>query len=70
MAKNDNLVHFLTDVASAIREKNGTTELINAQDFASEITKGGKLAEEIEEIWNAILDESFNEDFSKDFAIK
>lgn len=37
MAKNDNLTDFLTDVADAIREKKGTTELINPQDFASEI---------------------------------
>ena len=37
MAKNDNLKDFLTDVADAIREKKGTTELINPQDFGSEI---------------------------------
>lgn len=37
MAKNDNLTDFLTDVADAIREKKGTSELINPQDFASEI---------------------------------
>lgn len=37
MAKNDNLTDFLTDVADAIREKKGTTEPINPQDFASEI---------------------------------
>jgi len=37
MAKNDNLKDFLTDVANAIREKKGTTDLINPQDFAAEI---------------------------------
>lgn len=37
MAKNDNLQDFLTDVADAIREKKGTTALINPQDFAAEI---------------------------------
>lgn len=37
MAKNDNLTDFLTDVADAIREKKGTTELINPQDFSAEI---------------------------------
>lgn len=37
MAKNDNLKDFLTDVADAIREKKGTTEKINPQDFSSEI---------------------------------
>lgn len=37
MAKDNNLTDFLADVADAIREKKGTTELINPQDFASEI---------------------------------
>lgn len=37
MAKNDNLKDFLTDVADAIREKKGTTDLINPQDFHDEI---------------------------------
>ena len=37
MAKNNNLNDFLTDLADAIREKKGTTELINAQKFAEEI---------------------------------
>lgn len=37
MAKNDNLKDFLTDVADAIREKKGTSEPINPQDFSSEI---------------------------------
>ena len=37
MAKNDNLTDFLTDVADAIREKKGTSETINPQDFSSEI---------------------------------
>jgi hypothetical protein len=37
MAKNNNLKDFLTDVADAIREKKGTTEKINPQNFSSEI---------------------------------
>lgn len=37
MAKNDNLKDFLSDVADAIREKKGSTDLINPQDFSSEI---------------------------------
>lgn len=37
MAKNDNLQDFLIDVAEAIRAKKGTTNLINPQDFSSEI---------------------------------
>lgn len=37
MAKDNNLQDFLTDVADAIREKKGTTEKINPQNFAQEI---------------------------------
>ena len=37
MAKNDNLTDFLTDIANTIREKKGTSDLINPQDFSSEI---------------------------------
>ena len=37
MAKDNNLKDLLTDVADAIREKKGTTELINPQDFGEEI---------------------------------
>lgn len=37
MAKTDNLADYLVDIANAIREKKGTNEAINAQDFASEI---------------------------------
>lgn len=49
MAKNNNLTDFLTDVANAIREKKGTTDLINPQDFSSEIASietGGGTVEE------------------------
>lgn len=35
--KNDNLGDFLSDIANAIREKKGTTEPINAQNFSEEI---------------------------------
>ena len=37
MAKNNNLTDFLTDVATAIRTKKGTSALINPQNFSSEI---------------------------------
>lgn len=37
MAKDNNLGDFLTDIANAIRAKKGTSESINAQDFADEI---------------------------------
>ena len=37
MAKDNNLHDFLQDVANAIKEKKGTTDPINAQDFSEEI---------------------------------
>lgn len=37
MAKNDNIIDFLGDVADAIREKKETTDPIAAQNFADEI---------------------------------
>lgn len=37
MSKQDNLTDFLVDVADAIREKKGTTEKINPQNFSEEI---------------------------------
>ena len=37
MAKNNNLTDFLTDIANAIREKEGSSELINPQDFSNRI---------------------------------
>ena len=37
MAKTDNLIHYLSDVANAIREKEGSTDPINAQDFSERI---------------------------------
>lgn len=37
MARTDNLSNFLTDVADSIREKKGTTELIPASEFDTEI---------------------------------
>ena len=46
MAKNDNLKDFLTDIADAIREKEGSTGLINPQEFSAKIraieTGGGE----------------------------
>lgn len=38
MAKNNNLTDFLTGVAKAIREKKGTSALINPQNFDTEIS--------------------------------
>ena len=37
MARTDNLNNFLTDVADSIRKKKGTTGLIPASEFDTEI---------------------------------
>ena len=59
MSKQDNLTDFLTDVADAIREKKGTTEKINPQNFSSEILSieggGGK-----PEAWVEPTEKDFN----------
>jgi hypothetical protein len=52
MSKENNLTDFLTDVADAIREKKGTSEKINPQDFSEEIRNiqsGGGEVVEVEE---------------------
>ena len=50
MAKNNNLQDFLIDVANAIRNKKGTTALINPQDFSAEIASisGGGIVQELD----------------------
>ena len=50
MAKNNNLKDFLTGVAEAIRAKKGTSDLINPQDFESEISGISTEKEEQEKI--------------------
>lgn len=55
MAKDNNLKDLLTDVADAIREKKGTTELINPQDFGEEIRgieSGGGNSWNADVVWN------------------
>ena len=37
MSKTDNLIEFLTGIANVIREKKGTSDLINPQRFREEI---------------------------------
>lgn len=68
MAKTDNLIDFLEDIADGIREKKGTTDPINAQDFRSEIdsieTDGAPDLENFYMTWildyNKIIDEGFS----------
>lgn len=44
MAKNDNLTDFFADLANAIREKEGSSSLINPQDMAARVAAiGGKV---------------------------
>lgn len=54
MSKQDNLTDFLTDVADAIREKKGTTEKINPQNFSEEIrgieSGGGVVSKEYKDV--------------------
>ncbi|MBO7294873.1 MAG: leucine-rich repeat protein, partial [Bacteroidaceae bacterium] len=49
MSKENNLTDFLTDVADAIREKKGTTEKINPQDFSEEIRGIESVSTEVED---------------------
>lgn len=71
MAKENNLKDFLTDVADAIREKKGTTDLINPQDFSAEIasieTGGGGFNPELLEGFIP-LQREFSDEFNNDFA--
>lgn len=53
MSKQDNLTDFLTDVADAIREKKGTTDKINPQNFSEEIRgieSGGVVEKEYKDV--------------------
>ena len=49
MSKQDNLTDFLVDVADAIREKKGSTEKINPQNFSDEIKNLPSGSTEVEE---------------------
>lgn len=55
MATNDNLTDFLKGVADAIREKEGSSELINPQEFANRISLlAGGCADQVELIGNKL----------------
>jgi hypothetical protein len=70
MAKTDNFEDFLVDLANTIREKKGTTDLINPQDFSTEILSiqtGGsdEYGQSYYKITNGdILDNLFNNNFN------
>lgn len=57
MSKQNNLTDFLTDVADAIREKKGTTEKINPQDFSEEI-KNLPSSEEVKAFGEVMVDKT------------
>lgn len=60
MARTDNLTNFLTDVADAIRDKKGTTGLIQASNFDTEIESievGGGITTGLE--YNSIDSDGF-----------
>lgn len=73
MAKNDNLKDFLTDLADAIREKKGTSDPINPQDFSTEIASietgggGGDESEERHIVFYDHLGEKIKEYSSEEF---
>lgn len=46
MAKNDNLNDFLLDIANVIRNKTGSEELVNPQDFSTIINQLGSIEED------------------------
>jgi surface protein len=53
---------FLTDVANAIRYKKGTTDKINAKNFANEIKNLPSGGADEEEIYNELLRTNFGDD--------
>ena len=57
MAITDNLTDFLTDVADAIREKDGTTDKINPQDFADRI-RALPVRGEVDHEWHIFYDDT------------
>lgn len=68
MDKTNNLQHFLTDIADAIRETSGESGKINAQDFSNSI-RTLTASQEIMEILSSVYQSDFNDDFNKDFSI-
>lgn len=59
MARIDNLTNFLTDIADAIRDKKGTTGLIQASNFDTEIENISSGSDNIGIEFNQIDDDGF-----------
>lgn len=64
MARTDNLTNFLTDVADAIRDKKGTSDLILASNFDTEIESiesGGGSNQEIDDLISGTIVELYTD---------
>jgi hypothetical protein len=58
MSKENNLTDFLTDVADAIREKKGSSEKINPQNFSEEIKNLPSGGEEVNTFGEVMVDKT------------
>lgn len=71
MAKNNSLPDFLTDLANTIREVEGTSELINPQDFSNRVRAiGASGGGDSQAIVDALIDGSITEVSSNVTKIK
>lgn len=65
MARTDNLTNFLTDVATAIREKKGSTESILASDFDTEIINLPMDSQELLKSYISCIDDTLGANCTK-----
>ena len=70
MARTDNLTNYLTDVADAIREKKGTTDVIPANTFDEEIKNLPSGGGDVSEYFETTVTNSNKTDFGRYKLIK